>query len=67
MRKAFGHPEHALVFCTEMDASPLAKVRGTAPQIDRHIKDFSLAYADQLSLGLHELVMQTAQYTLLGL
>ncbi len=39
MRKAFGHPQHALVGRAQFHADPLAEIRDGPAQVDRHVID----------------------------
>ena len=63
--EAFGDPEKLEIFvgglCLEVETGPFAEVGGVAAQVDGHIPDATGEYADELALGLAQLVVETAE------
>ena len=55
-------PEHFAIGCAQRFCHPFAESGRTAPEIDRDVVDFSAQTADELSLRLLDLVMQTAYH-----
>ena len=65
--KTFGNVELLLVFGRKRNAFPLAKRRAALAQVHRHVKDFTLDYAHELSLRILLLEVEAAEYALLAL
>lgn len=61
MGEAFGDPELVFVFGGEVDAYPLAEGWGGTAQVYGYVEDFALDDADELALGVLDLVMETAE------
>ena len=66
MRKAFGNVELLLVLGRERDALPLTKSRASLVQIHRHVKNFALDDAHELTLRIFLLEMESAEHALLA-
>ena len=70
MGKAFGDPEELEVvgwgLGFEMESGPFAEVRRVAAQVDGDVPDMAGEHADELALGLAELVVEAAENTLAG-
>ena len=64
--KAFGNVELLLVLGRERDALPLAERRASLAQVHRHVKDFAIDHAHELSLRVLFLEVQAAEHTLLA-
>jgi hypothetical protein len=68
--KAFGDPEELEIIVRglglEVEAGPLAEVRGVPPEVDGDVPDVAREDADELTLGLAKLVVKTAQHALDG-
>jgi len=66
--EAFGNPEELEVvvrgLSLEVKASPFAEVGRVGAEIDGDVPDMTGEDADEFTLGLAELVMQTAEYAL---
>lgn len=65
MGKPFGYPQLPMILRGQAHAHPLAEIRRTAADVDRHVQDLAGADAHQLALGVFQLVMQAAQYAFL--
>lgn len=61
-----GDPKLAMVFGAEEAADPLAKMGGIFADIYGYVKDGTHGGADQLALGLLDLVVESAQDVLGG-
>ena len=57
-------PKHFAIGRAQRFCHPFAKSGRTTPEIDRDVVDFSAQTADELSLRLLDLVMQTAYHVL---
>lgn len=62
MSKAWGYPYLFFIFLAQIDARPFAKLCMAELQIHRNIKNLTARHPYEFSLGLFNLVMQTAQY-----
>jgi hypothetical protein len=68
--EALGDPEeleivvHGVGF--EVEAGPLAEVRGVAAEVDGDVPDVTREDADELALGLAKLVVKAAKHALDG-
>jgi hypothetical protein len=64
MGKAWRHPQLVMGHVVQQHPHRLAKRGGAAAHIHRHIKHLASGAAHQLSLRLHQLVMQPAQHAM---
>src|ERR1700734_4415676 len=62
VRETGGDPKHSAIAATQRFPHPLAECRRMPPEIERHVVDFSAQTADQLSLRVMNLVMETAYH-----
>jgi hypothetical protein len=63
--KPWRDPEHTFVFCRDSHSRPSAKMGRALAEIDCHVENLSHYNANEFSLGLCYLVMQSAQYVFL--
>ena len=65
MREAFGNPEELeftlVIAGFEIERGPTAEVRRVATEVDSDIPDVAGEDADEFSLGMTELVVETAE------
>ncbi len=66
VRKALGNVELLLVLGRKRDAFPLAERQASLAQVHRHVKDFALDHAHELSLRVLLLEVEAAEYALLA-
>ena len=66
MGEAFGYPEELKVVAGglgfEVESGPSAEVGGVAAKVDGDVPDMAREDADELALGLAELIMQATEY-----
>jgi hypothetical protein len=55
-----GDPEHVVVVCRQLGGRPFAEGGGAAADVDGDVEDAAAGAADELSLGLLELVVEAA-------
>ncbi|MCY1434843.1 hypothetical protein D9M71_509180 [compost metagenome] len=67
MSETFRYPKLAAIVGRQPYPDPLPEVRGTAADIDSNIQHFTVGHANQLALGIFQLIVQPTKYAFLRL